>query len=1143
MMGGGIRGGSDVGAFIGMNDNSTLLRCSSQTPVVGTGNVGGLIGSNHSGQIIECAALAPVAGLDNGVSQQGAAGGLAGLNMGMIRDSYSKSPVYADNHYSLGGVAGTILGQGIIQRTYAAGPVNADVTANVGGLVGDAMDTVYVQSSFWDTDVTGKTTSDGGTARTTAQMKQHATFTDWDFASVWDIREALERPYLRSLTTQLVPPVEITQAPVNTTSNVGGTAQFTVQATGGLPPLSYRWQRAQTDLTNGTKYAGVFTATLTVNSLQLTDSGALFRVVVTDSVGETVTSAEVSLTVNSAPIAVTQAAAYIAATRANVAGEVNAFGLNTTVQFLWGLTSTTLSNTIDATPNVLSTSTATPVTGQIFGLQPNKTYFYRISAQNSVGPTLGAVMSFKTPAALAPLVTTLAAVEITSSGAELKGKVNPRGVEAFVGFDYGLTTAYGNGFPAEQHFVDGNTETQVWAVITGLQAHTKYNFRVHAHSDNGDANGGNLTFTTLNNGPSAEPDVYDARPGGVLTLDVLDNDTDPDGDTLSIVSFTAPPAAAGRVTKVGNSLIFTAAKTFPITGTTFNYTLKDGFGGSDTATVMINSTGATIDPEERTVASASISYPVAVTTDGGWSAVESLSWVSVSPLSGYGDGAITISVLPNAAKTERKGTVVIAGIPHDITQAGVIAPQLMVPDPIPEGIVGGTYNLVIPTVNAPVIYTATNLPKGLSIVQATGTITGRPTEVVTKRVIIKAINAAIKTAVSIDFDIKINPFPIAAGGSFTALVDPGDVINQDLGGHLAFTSTTLGALSGTLKLGNTSQTFKGVWQIPLTGDATAEIQIPRKGDTPLSLHLVLYLNEDRTTPEAGIGGTVSESGMDGESVELFGYRHAWPTGASPAPYKGRYTATLGAVESPGDGDATPAGPGYLLLSIGETGRVTWSGKVADGTAITGTSFVWPNTRFPVFQNLYKGKGSVLGGPTINFPSKSLVGSVRWLKKPQSVLKYPFGIEADLAVDGHAYTAPDKGFPVMNLGNVSSGETNAHMQFVGGNIESASQLSKLAQSCRITSTHKAIFSTSSLMNPTAMKITTLNASTGYFKGSFTLKDRLPVVKRSVTFEGVLDTFMGSGTGFFLLSELPPPPATSISKTLLRAGTVRLLPSDL
>ncbi len=1142
MVGGGIRGRSDVGAFVGMNDNSTLLGCSSQTAIMGTGNVGGLIGSNHSGQIIECASLAPVAALDNGVSQQGAAGGLAGLNMGMIRDSYSKSPVYADNHYSLGGVAGTNLGQGIIQRTYAAGLLDADDTANIGGLVGDTMDTNFVQSSFWDTEVTSKATSDGGSGKTTAQMKQQANFNDWNFASIWDIRESLNYPYLRSLTTQLVPPVEITQAPVNATGNVGSTAQFTVQATGGQAPLSYRWQRAQVDLTNGTKYTGVSTATLTINNLELTDSGALFRVVVTDSVGETVTSAEVSLTVNSAPTAVTQAATYLAAIRADVAGEVNAFGLPTTVQFLWGMTSTTLNNTLDATPNVISTSTATPVTGQIYGLMPNKTYFYRISAENSVGTTLGAVMSFKTPVAVAPLSTTLAATDITSSGAKLKGKVNPRGSQAFVGFDYGLTTSYGNGFPAEQHFVDGNTETQVWAVITGLQAHTKFNFRVHAHSDNGDANGGNLTFTTLNNGPSAEPDSYDARPGGVLTLDVLENDTDDDGDTPSLVSFTAPPAAAGKVTKVGNNLVFTAAKTFPITGTSFNYTMKDGFGGTDTATVTINFTGASIDPEEQSIASASTSYPVTVTTDGGWSAVESLSWASVSPLSGYGSGTVTITVQPNVAKTERKGAVVIAGIPHDITQAGVIAPQLMVPDPIPEGIVGGTYSLVIPTVNAPVKYTVTNLPKGLSIVQATGTITGRPSEAVTKRVVIKAMNAATTTAASIDFDIKINPFPIAAGGTFTALIDPGESINQNLGGHLSFTSTTLGALSGTLKLGNSSQTLKGAWEIPLTGDATAQIQIPRKGDTPLSLNLVLYLN-DRIRPDAGIEGTLIEQEMGGESVEVSGYRHAWPDGASPAPYAGSYTATLGASLAPGAGDVSPAGPGYLIVSITNAGLVTWSGKVADGTPITGTSYFWPDTRFPIFQSLYAGKGSVLGEPLINMPSKSLVGAVRWIKKPQLVLQYPNGIESDLVVSGNAYTQPDKGFPVLGLDIVAVGETNAKVQFAGGDIDSVAQFLKLTQYCRVTSTHTVNFSTSVIVNPTAMKITTLNAKTGFFKGSFTLKDRVPSVTRSVSFEGVLDSALGTGTGFFLLSELPAPPAKSVAKTLQRAGTVYLLPSDM
>lgn len=1135
MVGGGIRGRSDVGALVGMNDSSLLLRCSSQTPVMGVGNVGGLIGSNHSGQIIECASLAPVAALDNGISQQGAAGGLAGLNMGLIRDSFAKGLLYADNHYSIGGVAGTNLGQGSIQHTYAAGPISAEATANVGGLIGDAMDTGSVQSSFWDTTTTGQESSDGGAGKTTTQMLQQATFTGWDFATVWDIRAGLDRPFLRGLITQLVPPVEITQAPVNAAGDVGATVQFAVQATGGMPPLAYRWQRAQSDVANGTKYTGATTATLTVNNLHLTDSGALFRVVVTDSVGETVTSAEASLSVNSAPTAVTLAATFTAATRATVAAEVNAFGLPTTVQFLWGLTSTTLNNTIDGNPNLLSTSAATPVSGAIFGLQPNKTYFYRISAQNSVGTTLGAVMSFKTPAAVAPLVTTLAATDITSSGARLKGKVNPKGVEAFVGFDYGLTTAYGNGFPAEQHFVDGNTETQVWAVITGLQAHTKYNFRVHAHSDNGDANGGNLTFTTLNNGPSAEPDTYEARPGGVLTLDVLDNDSDPDGDVLSLVSFTAPPASAGKVTKVGNNLVFTAAATFPVTGATFHYTMKDGFGGTDTATVTISFTGATINPEVASIASASISYPITITTTGGWSAVEGLSWASVTPKSGYGSSIVTVSVLPNASKTQRIGTVVIAGIAHSITQAGVIPPQIMMPDPIPEGIIGGTYSLPIPTLNAPVTYTATNLPKGLSIAKATGIISGRPTEAGTKHVIIKAINAAITTAVSIDFDIKIHPLPSAAGGTFTALIDPSDVMNQNLGGHLTITSTKLGALSGTLKHGAARHTFKGAWEIPLSGDAATHIVIPRKGTTPLSLDITLHFS-DRDQPEAEISGTVSHSSAEGQSVEFAGYHHAWPTGESAAPYAGKYTATLGAPEFPGDGADMPAGPGYLIISIGSTGSVTWSGKMADGTAITGTSYLWPDAGFPMFQSLYKGKGSVWGEPLLTLSSKSLSGSVRWLKKPQLVLQYPNGISTDLPIAGHAYTAPADGQPVMGLDNVAAGQNNAQLQFAGADIDTTTQFLKLTQLCRVTYKHTVSFSKTSTVNPTAMKITTLSAKTGLFKGSFILKDRIPAVTRTVGFEGVLDTATGLGTGFFSLKELPPPPATSVSKTLQRAGTV-------
>jgi hypothetical protein len=43
----------------------------------------------------------------------------------------------------------------------------------------------------------GQETSVGGEGKTTAQMKQRATFVDWDFANVWDIAENQTYPFLR----------------------------------------------------------------------------------------------------------------------------------------------------------------------------------------------------------------------------------------------------------------------------------------------------------------------------------------------------------------------------------------------------------------------------------------------------------------------------------------------------------------------------------------------------------------------------------------------------------------------------------------------------------------------------------------------------------------------------------------------------------------------------------------------------------------------------------------------------------------------------------------------------------------------------------------------------------------------------------
>ncbi|MBK6400612.1 MAG: cadherin-like domain-containing protein [Rhodocyclaceae bacterium] len=60
---------------------------------------------------------------------------------------------------------------------------------------------------------------------------------------------------------------------------------------------------------------------------------------------------------------------------------------------------------------------------------------------------------------------------------------------------------------------------------------------------------------------------------------------DPDGDALSIISFTQPSQAVGTVAQDGNRLVFRGAARFM--SVTFTYTISDGHGGTSTATVTL----------------------------------------------------------------------------------------------------------------------------------------------------------------------------------------------------------------------------------------------------------------------------------------------------------------------------------------------------------------------------------------------------------------------------------------------------------------------------------------------------------------------------------------------------------------------------
>jgi hypothetical protein len=147
--------------------------------VTGDSYVGGLVGHNWNWNAIvgSCYSSGSVNG-DNSV------GGLVGYNdyYATVDRSYAIGSVTGNS--SVGGLAGHNMGT--VSESYASGSVAGN--SSVGGLVGSNNDTV--KNSFWDRETSGMETSDGGVAKTTAEMMDITTFTDTNTEGLdkpWDI--------------------------------------------------------------------------------------------------------------------------------------------------------------------------------------------------------------------------------------------------------------------------------------------------------------------------------------------------------------------------------------------------------------------------------------------------------------------------------------------------------------------------------------------------------------------------------------------------------------------------------------------------------------------------------------------------------------------------------------------------------------------------------------------------------------------------------------------------------------------------------------------------------------------------------------------------------------------------------------------
>lgn len=95
-----------------------------------------------------------------------------------------------------------------------------------------------------------------------------------------------------------------------------------------------------------------------------------------------------------------------------------------------------------------------------------------------------------------------------------------------------------------------------------------------------------VTVTVQNTTPVAVADSAETTEGIAVFIDVLPNDSDADGDLLTIVAVSQ--GTHGTVAISGSQVVYTPSVSFPIPGTDmFTYTVSDDSGAEATATVTV----------------------------------------------------------------------------------------------------------------------------------------------------------------------------------------------------------------------------------------------------------------------------------------------------------------------------------------------------------------------------------------------------------------------------------------------------------------------------------------------------------------------------------------------------------------------------
>lgn len=441
--------------------------------------------------------------------------------------------------------------------------------------------------------------------------------------------------------------------------------------------------------------------------------------------------------------------------------------------------------------------------------------------------------------------------------------------------------------------------------------------------------------------------------------------------------------------------------------------------------------------------------------------------------------------------------------------------------PPAPGIVSAYLDLPFLADNGPTTYRATGLPPGVKLDARNGRLIGRPTVPGTYRITLTASNAA-GSSPPLSFDWVVESLPTGLVGTYRGLVEPNDLYNNGYGGSLVVTVGKTGTFTGTLTRGKLRTAFKGALDTyPGETFATVNLSLPRPAPAP-PLEFTFTVDSGR------LDGSLGH--VDEEYASLWAQREWTALPAELASLPGTYNLPLLTEQT---SLTYPLGSGYLAVTLTDRGRLSYTGRLADGTGLTGSGIGTGAGLLPVHHLLYAGTGSVQGSLALVEGVSRFEALLDWIKSPQppGTRNHGNGFPRHgLSGQGTRYTPPVAGNLVLELPLTA---LNAQLDFSKGGL-----FTSFTQYFTLAAGHLAQFPAGEF-NPHQIKMT-LNAKTGLITGTGTKLDIDPLNpalnrQRPGSFSGLIIPYLGGAEGHFLLpgSSTPGSPIYS-GRLVLRAA---------